>query len=80
MVFGYSWWSAALATALAIVLMLVTKSTHPPGGATALVAVLTKASWLYIFTPVAAGALILILVGLLINNLSPNRCYPKYWI
>lgn len=79
-VLGYSWWAAALATALAIVLMLVTKTTHPPGGATALIAVLTKASWLYIFMPVAVGALILIVVGLFTNNLSPNRNYPKYWI
>ncbi len=80
LIFGLSWWSAALAVSLAIGLMLLTKTTHPPAGATALIAVLTKASPYYIFTPVAMGAVMLIVIGLITNNLSPNRNYPKYWI
>lgn len=76
---GLTWWSAAVATALAIALMLVTKTAHPPGGATALVAVLSKASPMYIFTPVAVGVIILIVIALITNNLSPRRNYPKYW-
>ncbi|HUW65414.1 MAG TPA: HPP family protein [Spirochaetia bacterium] len=79
-VFGSTWWSISLAVALAIALMLVTHTAHPPGGATALVGVLTKASPSFIFTPVASGAIILVAVGLLTNNLSPNRHYPRYWI
>jgi CBS-domain-containing membrane protein len=77
---GLTWWSAALATSLAIVMMLLTKTIHPPAGATALIAVLTKASPVYILAPVAAGALVLIIIGLIINNVSPNRSYPKYWL
>jgi CBS-domain-containing membrane protein len=77
---GLTWWSAALATSLAIVMMLLTKTIHPPAGATALIAVLTKASPVYILAPVAAGALVLVIIGLIINNLSPNRSYPKYWL
>jgi len=77
---GLTWWSAALATALAIALMLVTRTAHPPGGATALGAVLGKVSVQYILTPVALGAVILVLIGLLINNLSPHRRYPRYWL
>ncbi|MEW8959036.1 MAG: HPP family protein [Moorella sp. (in: firmicutes)] len=77
---GFSWWAAALATSLAIVLMLVTGTVHPPGGATALGAVLNRAAPLYILTPVAAGAVIMVLIGVLVNNLSPNRRYPKYWV
>jgi CBS-domain-containing membrane protein len=77
--FGLCWWSAALATALAIIVMLITKTTHPPGGATALVAILSKATPIYILTPVAAGAIILIAIALITNNLSPNRSYPRYW-
>ena len=78
--FGLTWWSAALAASLAVIMMLITKTAHPPGGATALGAVLTKASPVYILTPVALGATILVIVGIFINNLSPNRSYPKYWI
>lgn len=78
--FGLTWWSAALATASSIVLMLITRTTHPPGGATALAAILTLASPIYILTPVTLGAVILVAVALFINNLSPNRRYPRYWI
>lgn len=77
--FGLTWWSPALGTALALVVMLITKTTHPPGGATALFAVLSKAHPSYILTPIMAGAVILVIIGLLVNNLSPNRQYPRYW-
>jgi CBS-domain-containing membrane protein len=78
--FGLSWWTAALATAIALIVMLITKTTHPPGGATALVAILNRATPLYILTPVAAGVIILVFIALITNNLSPNRSYPRYWI
>ena len=79
MMFGLTWWSPALGTALALVVMLLTKTTHPPGGATALFAVLSKAHPSYILTPIMSGAVILVIIGLLVNNLSPNRHYPRYW-
>jgi CBS-domain-containing membrane protein len=79
MLFGLTWWSPALGTTLALVVMLLTKTTHPPGGATALFAVLSEAHPSYILTPIMAGAVILVIIGLLVNNLSPNRHYPKYW-
>ena len=78
--FGLSWWSAALGCSLAIVVMLLTKTAHPPAGATALVAVWNQQGFLYIFAPVAIGAIILVAIGLLTNNISPRRSYPKYWI
>lgn len=79
MLFGLTWWSPAIGTALALVVMILTKTTHPPGGATALFAVLSKAHPIYIFNPIALGAVILIIIGLIVNNISPNRQYPKYW-
>ncbi|WP_053006475.1 MULTISPECIES: HPP family protein [Desulfosporosinus] len=78
--FGLTWWSAALGTAIALGVMLITKTTHPPGGATALVAILNKATPQYILTPVAAGVIILIAIAIITNNLSPNRSYPRYWV
>lgn len=77
--FGMSWWSVALGPSLAIAIMLLTKTTHPPGGAAALLAVLSAAKPSYIFTPIFLGSLALVLMGILINNLSPNRNYPRYW-
>jgi CBS-domain-containing membrane protein len=35
--------------------------------------------FLYPFLPAGAGALILLIVALLVNNLSKDRRYPEYW-
>jgi CBS-domain-containing membrane protein len=79
------WIAGALAVSLAIVSMLATKTLHPPGGATALIAVIGGAKihdlgFLYAFVPAGAGALILLVVALIVNNLSKNRKYPEYWL
>ncbi len=81
---GTLWMAAALAVSIALAAMMVTKTMHPPGGATALIAVIGGAKihdlgFLYPFVPAGLGALILLAVALLINNLSRNRRYPAYW-
>lgn len=78
------WLLAALAVSLSIVLMYLTKTTHPPGGATALIAVvgshkIHELGYWYVLHPVGEGLLILLVVALIINNLSPLRRYPNYW-
>lgn len=78
------WLVAAVAVATAIALMHATKTLHPPGGATALVAVIGGApvagmGFLYVLYPVAAGAMILLVIALLVNNAIPGRRYPEYW-
>ncbi|GAO42485.1 HPP family protein [Flavihumibacter petaseus] len=75
------WLAAPLAVAWSIVAMQVTKSLHPPGGATALIAVIgsekVKAlGYAYVLSPVLSGALILYIVAMVFNNLTPNRHYP----
>ncbi len=82
---GTIWMAASLAVSLAIVAMLATKTLHPPGGATALIAVIGGAkihdlSYVYAFVPAGAGAVILLIVALLVNNLSNSRRYPEYWL
>jgi CBS-domain-containing membrane protein len=81
---GTLWLASALAVSLATAAMLVTKTVHPPGGATALIAVIGGPKvyahgFLYPFVPAGLGALILRAVALLVNNLSRNRRYPEYW-
>jgi CBS-domain-containing membrane protein len=78
--------AAALAVATAIAAMHVTRTLHPPGGATALIAVIggmtiTDLGYLYVLMPVGASAALMLLVGFVVNNLSgnPARHYPKYW-
>ncbi|HXX80413.1 MAG TPA: HPP family protein [Thermodesulfovibrionales bacterium] len=78
------WMAGAIAVSLAIAAMLLTKTLHPPAGATALIAVIGgdkihNLGFLYAFVPAGLGALILLVVALLVNNLSKNRKYPEYW-
>ncbi|MFD1874370.1 HPP family protein [Hymenobacter bucti] len=80
------WLAAALAVALAIVGMQITKTLHPPGGATALIAIigspqLKALGYWYVVVPVLVGALLLLLVAVVINKLAPSRHYPanKNW-
>jgi CBS-domain-containing membrane protein len=76
--------AAALAVASAIALMHLTRTLHPPGGATALIAVIGSQQihdlgLLYVMAPAGLGALILMIVGMLVNNLVPSRHYPEVW-
>ena len=80
------WLAAALAVSTSIVLMQVTKTLHPPGGATALIAVvgseeLKSLGYLYVFSPILVGVIILLLVALFFNNVPTHRSYPrnKHW-
>ncbi len=79
------WLASAIGVSLAIVAMLATKTLHPPGGATALIAVIGGPNihglgFYYAILPAGAGAVILLIVAVLVNNLSKNRRYPEYWI
>lgn len=80
----FPWLASALAVATAIALMHATKTLHPPGGATALLAVIGSKQvhdigFLYVLVPATVGPVILVLVGLLINNLTATRRYPEIW-
>ncbi len=75
------WLSSALAVSLSIVFMQITKTLHPPGGATALIAnigseKIKTLGYIYVLSPVLTGVLILFLVALIFNNITPNRRYP----
>lgn len=78
------WLAAALAVSLSIAVMHLTRTLHPPGGATALIAVIGgpkihQLGYFYVLMPVAAGALLMLVVALAVNNLAPKRRYPEYW-
>lgn len=80
------WLSCAISVSLSIVLMQITKTLHPPGGATALIAnmgseKIQSLGYLYVLSPVLSGVLILLSVALVFNNLTDHRNYPsnKNW-
>lgn len=74
------WIAGAVGCACASAVMLLTGSVHPPGGASAVLAAtepaITAMGW-YFVGLVAWGATLMIIVGLLINNIQ--RQFPIYW-
>ncbi len=79
-----TWLAASLAVATAIAVMHISKTLHPPGGATALIAVtggesIRQLGWTYAFVPCLSGALILLLVALIVNNIPRDQRWPLFW-
>ena len=75
--------AAPLAVSLSIVMMQITKTLHPPGGATALIAIIgtqkIKAlGYWYVLSPVLTGVLILLFTALIFNNMTSSRRYPAH--
>jgi CBS-domain-containing membrane protein len=82
---SHMWLAASIAVATAIAIMHATKTLHPPGGATALIAVIGSQKihnlgYLYAIIPAGLGATIMLVVALLINNIPKSRRYPEFWI
>jgi len=78
--FGSSPVTMALGVGLAIFVMNMTHTTHPPGGATALIGVQGAVGPAFILMPVLAGALILLATAIFTNNVVFHRSYPKHWL
>lgn len=77
------WLASAIAVATSIAVMQATKTVHPPGGATALIAVIGskkihELGYLYAVVPVGLGAVLLLIVALIVSRLS-KRKYPASW-
>ena len=81
---GTPWLAAAVAVSVAIAIMHLTRTLHPPGGATALIAVIGGDSvhqlgYLYVLVPAALGASVMLVIALLVNNIPKTRKYPEFW-
>ncbi|KAL6708864.1 hypothetical protein ACN47E_002271 [Coniothyrium glycines] len=77
----YQWLAASIATAVALVVMHLTKTTHPPAGATALLPCIDQhvwaLRWYYLPVLLLASAIILV-TACMLNNIQ--RQYPKFWV
>jgi CBS-domain-containing membrane protein len=78
------WLAAAAAVSVSIAVMHLTSTLHPPGGATALIAVIGGDSvhhlgYFYVVMPVALGAVLMLIVALIVNNIPRARKYPEFW-
>jgi len=78
------WLAGSMAVSFTVVAMLLTRTLHPPAGATALNAVIGGSKihslgYLYPFVPAGAGAVVLLLVAIVVNNIPKHKKYPEYW-
>ncbi|MEM5557660.1 HPP family protein [Aliarcobacter cryaerophilus] len=74
--------ATAIAVSTSILIMQLTLTLHPPGGATSLIAVIGgeqihQLEFFYILIPIFSGALILFLIAFIVNNIPKNRAYPE---
>lgn len=79
--FGASILAPALAVGLAVAVMCYARCIHPPGGATALAAVIGGSDvhalgYGFLLTPVAVNVAAILMIALLFNNLFAWRRYP----
>eukprot|EP00906_Rhabdomonas_costata_P002830 RCo004396 len=78
------WPFGTLAITLSVFVMMCTNTVHPPGGATALIAVLGGAKvqrlgYLFVVTPVLTALLTMLALAVVLNNLVEGRQYPEFW-
>jgi CBS domain-containing membrane protein len=81
LVLGHGALACGVAVGLAIAVMSLTRSLHPPGGAAALTGALggslvDSAGWWFPVAPVALNALVLVAVGWLFHRLLSGHPYP----
>ena len=67
--FGETSLSIALGLALAIMVMQLTKTIHPPAGANPIIAILGAKSFEFVIMPVAVGASFIVIFALIYNKI-----------
>lgn len=77
--FGTTSVTIGAAVGLTIFLMMLTRTVHPPAGGNPIIIMLGGYSWSYLVTPIFIGAVLIILLAVIINNIRQQRHYPLYW-
>ncbi|MEK1831858.1 HPP family protein [Priestia megaterium] len=67
----------AIVLAFVLILMILTKTVHPPAAASAIVAINTQAGWGYLGI-IMICACVVVLISTVYNNLFQDRQYPRY--
>lgn len=79
--FGDAVWVYALAQVLALSVMLISKTVHPPAGANPILMVYVHAGWSVLWQPVFLGVVILAGVAVVWSRLYPGLAhYPVAWL
>ena len=73
---GESFITIGAGVALAIFIMIITNTTHPPAGANPIIVILGGKSLSFVFLPVAVGAITVVLFAIIYSKIL-GRNYPK---
>ncbi len=71
--FGNTFISLGLGVALAVFVMILTKTIHPPAGANPIIAILTGQNLSFVFMPVAIGAITIVIFAYVFNNIFKKK-------
>ena len=74
-ILGLSYLSVGLAVGLSVILMMVTKTVHPPAGANPIIAILGAKGIGFILMPVAAGAAFIVIFAIFYNKLMKRKYF-----
>ena len=69
-----------IAVGLAVMLMMALKITHPPAGGNTIVVMLAQDSFQFLLFPIMAGAVTIIVGGIIYNRFILKKNYPLKWL
>tara|TARA_Y100001935_G_C17216682_1_gene462988 strand:- start:126 stop:584 length:459 start_codon:yes stop_codon:yes gene_type:complete len=72
---GDTFFSIGIAVGLAVFIMMITRTTHPPAGANPIIVILTEQGLNFVLFPVAVGATIIVFFAIIYNK-TLKRKYP----
>ena len=76
---GVNEWSMGIAVGLAILLMILSDTIHPPAGANPLIVMLSDQHWDFLFMPVISGTLLIVFIGYFFHRFISKKEYPDKW-
>ena len=77
--FEVSFFSMGIAVGIGTMLMIALKVTHPPAGGNPIAVMIGGVSFPFLIFPIMAGAITIIIVGIIYNSLILKRKYPITW-
>ena len=69
-----------IAVGISVMLMMAFEITHPPAGANTIVVILAQESYQFLAFPIMAGAITIIIGGVIYNRLILKKNYPLKWL
>ncbi|MGB7192726.1 MAG: HPP family protein [Collimonas pratensis] len=76
---GPGWLPMAVASACALMLMMLTRTVHPPAGSNPAIVFMAQPGWSFLLLPTLAGAALILLIGWLYWRLLQRRRWPGSW-